>query len=316
MRLSPAVGVAALGLSCLTAHAQSGPPRTPWGDPDLSGRWTNATLTVLERPVEFGAKEFFTEAEAAEYEKTALPRLLAASNLTEEAALSGEFEVGVWVEERSIVPTRRTSLIVGPTGRLPALTAEAQSRAKARGPRQIDLADNPEDRAVGERCLWFQVGGPPMMPGVGYNSNYEIVQTADHLVILAEMGYAVRVIPIGNHVHPPPSIREWQGDSIGRWEADTLVVETTNFNDKVLFRGSSRENLRLVERFTRVSADRIMYQFTAEDPTTWTAPWTAEIPMRRLDGLLYEFACHEGNIGLENILRGARYADRNPLPAR
>jgi hypothetical protein len=291
------------------AHSQSSPMRTPWGDPALAGRWTNATLTLLERPIEFGAKEFFTDAEAAEYEKTALKRFIAASSSVAEAALSGEFDADIWGEARGIVPTRRTSLIIGPTGRLPPLTPEAQRRARARGPRQIDFADNPEDRTAAERCLWFGVGGPPMLPGLVYNSNYEIVQTPTHVVILAEMGGAVRIIPIGDHPRPPASLREWQGYSVGRWDGDTLVVETTNFNDKVLFRGSSRENLRLEERFRRVNADLIMYQFTAEDPSTWTAPWTAEIPMRKLDGLIYEYACHEGNIGLENILRGARATD-------
>ncbi len=314
MQLRFATGVVVAVFFCriagVPALAQTAePPRTPWGHPDLHGRWTNATLTPLERPKEFGAREFFTEAEAVEYQKTALKQLLAANNLTEEAALSGEFEVGVWVEERSIVPTRRTSLIIGPTGRLPAMTAEAQRAAAARGPRNIDFADNPEDRAVGERCLWFQVGGPPMLPGVGYNSNYEIVQTPTHVVILAEMGFSVRIIPLDGRPHLPGTLRDWQGDSVGRWDGDTLVVETTNFNDKVVFRGSTREQLRLTERFTRVDADRIIYRFTVDDPGTWTAPWTAEVPMRPLVGQLYEFACHERNLGLENILRGARYID-------
>jgi hypothetical protein len=298
-------------LSTVTGSGQ-GPtvPRTPWGHPDLQGSWTNSTLTPLERPTELGAKEFFTPAEAAEYQKTALKKFLAANNLTEEAAISGEFEEGVWVEERSLVATRRTSLIIGPTGRVPPLTPAAQKAAAARGPRQIDFADNPEDRMVGERCLWFQVGGPPMLPGVGYNSNYEIVQTPTHLVILAEMGFSVRIIPLDGRPHLPATLRDWQGDSVGRWEGDTLVVETTNFNDKVIFRGSSRARLRLVERFTRVNAGQIMYRLTVEDPDTWTAPWTAEVPMRPLDGRLYEYACHEGNIGLENILRGARYTEK------
>jgi hypothetical protein len=305
-----ALGAGFFLAATITGQGQApGLPRTPWGHPDLQGRWTNATLTPLERPIELGAKEYFTEAEAAEYQKTALKKLLAANNLTEEAAISGEFEEGVWVEERTIVPTRRTSLIVGATGRVPPLTPAAQQEAAARGPRQIDFADNPEDRAVGERCLWFQVGGPPMLPGVGYNSNYEIVQTPTHVAILAEMGFALRIIPLDGRPALPAALREWQGDSVGRWEGDTLVVETTNFNDKVVFRGSSRRALRLVERFRRDRVDRIMYQFTADDPSAWTAPWTAEVPMRPLDGRLYEFACHEGNIGLENILRGARATD-------
>lgn len=286
-------------------------PRTLWGHPDLQGRWTNATVTLLERPVEFGAKEFFTEEEAAEYSKTALERFLEAINFTEEAAISGEFEPGVWVEERNIVPTRRTSLIVGPTGRIPALTSAAQARATARNARRTQIPDDgPEARSLTERCLMFQVGGPPLLPGNGYNSNHQIVQTPNHVVVYSEMGSAVRVIPLGGRPHMPDAIRQWQGDSRGRFEGDTLVVETTNFNDKVQFRGAS-ENLRLVERFQRVDRDTIIYRFTATDPTSWTESWTAEVPMRRLDGLLYEFACHEGNRGLANILSGARATENS-----
>jgi hypothetical protein len=302
--------VVVLALGTITAgQTRTSPPRTPWGHPDLQGRWTNATVTPLERPDELGAREFFTAAEAAEYRKTALARFLAANNLRDEAALSGEFAEGVWVEERGLVQTGRTSLITGPRGRIPTLTSDAQIRANARlALRKQDLADAPEDRTVSERCLWFQVGGPPLVPGVGYNSNYEIVQTARYVTILAEQGYSVRIIPLDGRAHVSPNVRQWMGDSRGRWEGDTLVVETTNFNEKVEFRGS-RENLRLVERFRRVDANTLMYEFMADDPTTWSQPWTAEIPMRTLDGLLYEFACHEGNRGLENILKGARATD-------
>jgi len=287
--------------------------RTPWGDPDLQGRWTNATLTPLERPVDLGARELFTEAEAIEYRKTALQRLLTQNNLREEAALSGEFEPGIWVEERDIVPTRRTSLIMGPTGRLPTFTPEGQKRAAARAAlRKQDRADAPEERGLPERCLWFPVGGPPMLPGLGYNSNYEILQTPEHVTILAEQGYSFRAIALDGRPHVSQNIRLWQGDSRGRWDGDTLIVETTNFNNKVEFRGS-RENLRLVERFRRVDADTIMYEFTAEDPTTWTDSWRAQIPLRKLDGFLYEFACHEGNRGLVNILKGARAMEADAL---
>jgi hypothetical protein len=266
-------------------------------------------LTLLERPVELGAKEHFSKAEAAEYSKTALERLLTAINFREEAALSGEFEPGVWVEERSIVPTLRTSLIIGPGGRLPALTPAARDRSAARLARQKESpADGPESRPLPERCLWFIVGGPPMLPGIGYNSNYQIVQTPTQVVIHTEMGGATRIIPVDGRAHLDPVIRGWQGDSRGRWDGDTLVVETRNFNEKVQFRGST-EQLHLVERFTRVDGDTIVYQFTARDPETWTDSWTAEIPLRRMDALIYEFACHEGNRGLENILKAARYEE-------
>ena len=307
-RLIAAAFVVAFGAVSAGQTPRAG-PRTPWGHPDLQGRWTNATITLLERPVEFGAKEFFTEAEAAEYSKTALERFLAGNSFTEEAAISGEFEPGVWVEERSIVPTRRTSLIVGPTGRIPALTPFAKARVDARNAqRKQNPADGPEARALNERCLWFPIGGPPLLPGIGYNSNHQIVQTRTHVVIYSEMGGSVRVIPLDGRPHLTDEVRQWQGDSRGRFEGDTLVVETTNFNDKVQFRGSS-QNLRLIERFTRTDRDRLIYQVTATDPTSWTDAWTAEVPMRPLEGLLYEFACHEGNRGLANILSVARAVD-------
>lgn len=309
-------GLAAAGvvwLTLTTISAQSGhaaPPRTPWGHPDLQGRWTSATLTPLERPQDLGDKEFFTEAEAAEYAKTALKRFLEQSNLVDEAAISGEFEEGIWAEERSIVPTRRTSLIVGRTGRLPAMTAAGQARAAARAAaRRADSKDSPEERPLAERCLWFPVAGPPMLPGIVYNSNYQIVQTPTHVAIQVEMGNGLRIIPIDGRPHLDSSIRPWLGDSRGRWEADTFVVETTNFNDKRDLRGST-DGLHLVERFRRVSEDMILYQFTADDPATWTAPWTAEVPLTKFESLLYEFACHEGNYSIANVLRGARATER------
>jgi hypothetical protein len=284
-------------------------PRTPWGHPDLQGRWTSATLTPLERPSDLGPKEYFTEAEASEYAKTALERFVAAINMPEEAALAGEFSPDLWGEPRSIVPTRRTSLIVGSTGRLPPLTAEGRQRAAARAAaRKADRADSPEERPLPERCLWFPVEGPPMLPGIVYNSNYEIVQTPTHVAIHVEMGDGVRIIPLDGRPHLPAHVAQWFGDSRGRWEGDTLVVETTNFSDKRDFRGST-DRLRLIERFKRTSQDLLLYEFTAEDPTTWSAPWTAEIPMQPLGGLLYEYACHEGNRSLGNILRAARAAD-------
>jgi len=289
-------------------------PRTPWGHPDLQGRWTSATLTPLERPPEAGTTEFFTEAEAAEYRKIALEVFLRQIGFVEEAAISGEFVEGLWMEDRTIVPTLRTSLIVGPAGRVPPFTAEAQKRAAARAAaRKADRKDGPEDRPLGERCLWFPVSGPPMLPSVVYNSNYEIVQTPTHVAILIEQGSAFRSIPIDGRPHAPNAIRSWHGDSRGRWEGDTLIVETTNFNDKREIRGSG-DGLRLVERFRRAGADTLMYEFTAEDPKTWTVPWTAEVPMRRMDGLLYEFACHEANYSMGNVLKGARFAEATPQP--
>jgi hypothetical protein len=257
-------------------------------------------------------KEFLTDAEAAAYQQNALKRFLESAGLVEEAAISGEFVEGVWMDERTLVSTKRSSLIVGPEGRIPPLTPDGQKRAAARAAvRKLDPADSFEDRTIQERCLWFPVGGPPMIPGVAYNSNYEIVQTPTHVAILAEMGYSFRIIPLDGRPHIDPGLRNWHGDSRGRWEGDTLVVETTNFSEKPAFRGASAD-VRIVERFRRVAADQILYQFTVDDPKTWTTPWTAEIPWRPMKDLIYEFACHEGNYGLVNILKGARAVDDAP----
>jgi len=296
--------------SSAPAASRSPVPRTPWGHPDLQGRWSNGTVTPLERPAELGSKEFFSEAEAAEYAKTAVQQYLKQNGFVEENNISGEYVDDVWGETRTIVPTRRTSLIVGPTGRLPALTRDARERAAARtAVRKADRADSPEERTLGERCLWFVPEGPPMLPGVTYNSNYEIVQTPTHVGIQIEMGNGFRIIPLDGRPHLPPGTGSWLGDSRGRWEGDTLVVETTNFSPKRDMRGSA-EHLRLVERFRRVSADLIMYEFTATDPTTWETPWTAEVPMRKMEALLYEYACHEGNYTLGNVMRAARAAEK------
>jgi hypothetical protein len=310
MRSTAAFVIAAgLAATVLGQTPSSTVPRTPWGHPDLQGVWTNETLTLLERPLELGSKEYFTEAEATEYLKTALDRLLASVNLQQDAALSGEFTPGLWVDVRALVPTRRTSLIVGPTGRIPPLVPAARTRPAAPTQGSDRQTDGPEARSLMERCIAFPVGGPPMLPSVGYNSNYQIVQTPTHVTILAEMGSAVRVIPLDGRPHLPGSLRQWSGDSRGRWEGDTLVVETINFDDKRRFRGSTW-SLQLVERFRRPTRDMIIYEFTATDPDTWADSWTAEIPMRQLGSQIYEFACHEGNYGLANILKGARYEER------
>ena len=247
-------------------------PRTPWGHPDLQGRWTNATLTPLERPAEVGGKEFFTEAEAAEYKKIALDVYSdrSASRRTTSSVPSSRTACG-WTMSTILsvdadVADRRTDRAV------PPFTPEAQKRAAARGgPRKADRKDGPEERTLAERCLWFSIGGPPMLPFV-YNSNYEIVQTPTHVAIQSEQGGSFRTIPLDGRPHLHDTLRQWQGDSRGRWEGDTLVVETTNFTDKRDVRGST-DRLRVVERFRRPDRDTLLYEFTAEDPTTWTAPW-------------------------------------------
>ena len=196
-----------------------------------------------------------------------------------------------------------------PDGRVPPLTALAQKRQQdARTYARQHPADGPESRSLAERCLLWGTAGPPMVPGP-YNNNYQIVQGPGYVLILVEMIHDVRVIPTDGRPHLPASTRQWMGDPRGHWEGDTLVVETTNFTDKTRFRGSD-ENLRVVERFRRVDANTVDYQFTVDDPTAFTKPWSADIPMSHSDGALYEYACHEGNYAMTDILAGARAQEK------
>ena len=284
------------------------PARTPDGHPDLQGIWSNATVTPLERPDELAGKPVLTEQEAAAYEKQIVER----NNVDHRQQVGTEADVALaynaaWYDRGSkVVNTRRTSLIVDPSdGLIPPLTAEAQKRASDRAEaRRLHPADGPEDRSLNERCLLTVTTGPPMLPGP-YNNNYQIVQTPDSVVILNEMIHDVRNIPTDGRPHLPASVRPWKGDSVGHWQGDTLVVDTTNFNDRTNFRGSG-ENLHLVERFTRVDADTLLYQFTVDDPASFTRPWTASIASTKAEGPIFEFACHEGNYGMLGILSGAR----------
>src|SRR6202795_118756 len=275
--------------------------------PDLEGLWSNETLTPLERPRELAGKEFFTEREAAAYEKHIVQTRIDDPN-------DGEGNVAdpkVWWERAvKIVPDRRASLIVDPpSGRVPALTPEAQKRmADQRTEARLHPADKATDRSLQERCILSPTTGPPMLPGP-YNNNYQIVHTRDHVMITVEMIHEVRIISMDGRPHLPQTIRKWLGDSIGHWENNTLVVDTTNVTDKTRFRGSD-ENLHLIERFTRTGPDTILYEFTVDDPTAFVAPWKAEIPMRRTPGPMYEFACHEGNFALGRMLSIARDAEK------
>src|SRR5438093_7478704 len=287
------------------------PPRTPDGQPDLQGVWTNSTLTPLERPAEFAGKPFLTEAEVAVYEQQ-----LAIQNNRDRRDGSADVDVGrayndFWFERGTkVVPTRRSSLIIDPPdGKVPPLTPEAQKKAAARVEyRRLHPADGPEDLGLPTRCLLWPVAGPPMLPG-GYNNNYQIVQGPGYVMILVEMIHDARIIPLDGRPHLPKNVRRWMGDSRGRWDGNTLVVETTNFTDKTNYRGSG-ENLRLIERFTRTGPDQIMYEFTVDDPASFTRPWTAQLSMARIKGPIYEYACHEGNYGMEGILSGARAEEK------
>lgn len=287
------------------------PPRTADNKPDLQGIWTNGTITPLERPREFAGKEFLTAAEAAELEKQTRDRNNGDRRDTNpEADLTVGYNDFWWDRGTKVVSTRRTSLIVDPPdGRIPPLTAEAQKRASARAEeRRLHPPDGPEDRTLADRCIVRGNTGPPMLPA-GYNNNYQIVQTSGHVMILIEMIHDARIIPLDGRPHLPGTVRQWLGDPRGRWEGDTLVVETTNYTDKTNFRGSG-QNLRVVERFTRLDEDTLLYQFTVHDPESFTRPWSAEIPMKKVPGPIFEYACHEGNHSMTFMLNADRAEEK------
>jgi hypothetical protein len=273
---------------------------------DLQGVWTNATPTPLERPKELAGREFYTDAEMAANAKRA-------QEPTSTEVLGGtgahyNFEqFGLDPNQAKLTLSKRTSIIVDPSdGHIPPMTAEGRQRAAARAEarRSKGAFDGPETRPLSERCIIWPNTGPPMLPGP-YNSNIQILQGEGAVVILHEMNHDARVIPLDGRPHPGPKIRSYMGDSRGHWEGKTLVVDTTNYNDKLNFRGSS-ENLHVVERFTRTDENSILYRFTVEDPATWTLPWSGELILAKTQGPLFEFACHEGNYGMPNTLRGAR----------
>ena len=297
------------------------PPRTADGQYDLQGIWDFSTITPLERPSALGDKQVLTAEEARAFEEAENRRLNRDLIDPEKGGVNyppggvvpyNEF----WYERgSSVVETRRTSLIVDPPdGRLPPFTPEAQQRVdgQAAASREDQLgrsrADSWEDRPLVERCIVGLNEGPPMIPGA-YNNHVQILQTRGHVVLLTEMIHSARVVPLNGRPHLPTDLRQWRGDSRGRWEGRTLVIETKNFRGQTNVRGSSA-NLRLVERLTRVDADTLLYEFTVTDPTTWTKPWTAAIPMRRAPGPMYEYACHEDNYGLRGVLLGARAQEK------
>ena len=316
---------AGIAILCLTADFAVGqaidaaPLRTPDGQPDLQGIWTFRTITPLQRPNALEGKEVLTPEEAATFEQ-AENRRLNRDLIDPEKGGAGyppASQGGVvaynefWYERgNQLTEDRRTSLIVDPPdGRIPPLTAEAQERAEARRAYQREHpADSWEDLNPQVRCIMANNSGPPMVPGP-YNNNVQLLQSPEHVVIFNEMIHNARIVRLDGRAHLPQSVRQWAGDSRGHWEGETLVLETTNFRPERNFRGSST-NLRLVERFTRVDADTLLYEFTAEDPTTWTRPWTVVVPMKKIEGPLYEFACHEGNYGLAGILAGARAREK------
>ena len=291
-------------------------PRTPDGHPDLQGIWTNATITPLERPAELASKPTLTDAEAAVFEKKSAQELADVDGKSESPLLAAAGSNGtggynvLFIDRGSelarVDGVKRTSLIVDPPdGKIPRLTPQGARNFRIEG---VGGVNSIKDRPLSERCLlgFGSTSGPPMLP-VLYNNNYQIVQTPDAIMILVEMVHDARIIRM-NGTHPPPDVRQWLGDSIGHWEGDTLVVDTTNFTNKTRFRGSG-ENLHVVERFTRVAPDAILYKATIEDPATYTKPWTVEYPFLATKGPIYEYACHEGNYAEFDILGGARKRD-------
>jgi len=287
-------------------------PRTPDGQPDLQGFWTNATFTPLERPKNV-TKEFYTREEALELVKHAAAQ---EAELTEPGTVADvhyDFtQFGLDRSQGAMALNLRTSLIVAPPdGRLPPLSAEGQRRAAERVAARKSRGgghDAVQNEPLGARCILMDRNGPPMLGGA-YNNTYQIMQAPGYVMILVEMLHDVRIIPLDGRPHLPPNVRQWTGSSRGRWEGQTLVIETTNLTDKFAFLGSS-ENMRLTERFTRTAEDTLRYQFTVDDPATWTRPWSAEVPWKKDIGPIFEHACHEGNYGLYNTLAGARVEEK------
>ena len=309
------LAAAAVALAPLPAFAQSGGvPRTAWDKPDLGGVWNFATLTPMERPAALAGQERLTEEDVANIvaRSAQFTELLSERGVGGNTGTYDEF----WFDFGSDVSAdRRTSLVVDPpNGRIPDRTPTARERQAAR---RAYLAEHPadswEDRNLAERCLVGFNSGPPMAPSA-YNNVFQLFLTEDHVVILNEMVHDARIVPLDGRDDLDPDIRQWLGSSRGYWDGDTLVVETANFRDETNFRGVTRD-MRLVERFTRADADTLLYEFTIIDPRTFVRPWTAEVPMALSPMPTFEYACHEGNYGLEGILGGTRAEEREAAAA-
>ena len=304
------LAVAGVAGQTQTVAADRGSSQTPWGDPDLQGTWTNTSTTPLERPDDLAGQELLTDEErTARDEERALT-----ADRPPPPGQTGSYNT-FWFERGTL--STRTSLIVDPPdGKLPPLLSIGEDRRAEQAEARGRDPDGPEDRNLYERCISRGLPGA-MMPGF-YNHNYQILQTPGYVAIYVEMVHDARIIPLDGRPHVEPDIRQWLGDSRGRWEGETLVVETTNFknvNGRGLTVFGSNEHTHLVERFTRVDADTIDYQFTLNDSTEYASPWTAAIPMTTLEGVLFEYACHEGNYAIENILAGARTAEKTAREA-
>jgi hypothetical protein len=314
-------GAARAQTSRTKTAATNAPLRTPWGAPDLQGIWDRHTITPLQRPAGKESQDAFSDEEVASLEASA-----ERNNVDRNRKIGTDLDVGrayneFWWDRSTKTTGNRIALIVDPPdGRIPALTPAGAERAKQEGntPASRSLGSGGRgaaywgDRSLWERCL---TQGSPRLGAAAYNANFMIVQSADSVVILHEQIHEARVIPLDGRPHlpptmQPPTVQQWMGDSRGHWEGDTLVIDTTNFSDKTNFAGSA-ENLHMIERIRRLDKDTLSYIVTFEDPTTWTRPWTVDLPMPMTKGTMYEYACHEGNYGLYGILAGAREQEKD-----
>jgi hypothetical protein len=332
-------GLVALAVATVGAQQPAAPgaamPRTPWGDPDLQGVWDYWTFTPLERPKELAGKAVLTDEEVEQMARRFRDQAVAGDARRPTSGDPGAYSQEAWTDRSRASLLKQTSLIVDPPdGRIPPLTPQAQKAAeshRAAGGHPVRMRtdgvgdEDPEDRGLSERCLLGFSTGPPFQPG-GYNNNVQIVQTPGYVMLLLEMNHDARIIPMDRRPHLPGPMRLWLGDSRGRWEGNTLVIETTNFTPKVASfsarRGASGyelgsgEHLRLVERFRRIDDRTLQYEFTVDDPTTFTKPMTGQFPMNWSEQQIYEYACHEGNYGLRNILTGGRAEEQRGADER
>jgi len=297
--------------------SSSAVPSTAWGAPNLQGVWDFRSLTPMERPEDLSGSEVFTAEEAAQFAADTIRRRSRDNDTSDRVVPYNDF----WFDEGTSVTTDRTSLVIDPSdGRVPAKTPEAVQRQSALEQARRGVSNHEptpggfvEDLGPGGlqvRCILGFNSGPPMEPSA-YNNNLQLFQTPDTVVLFAEMNHNARIVPLNGEAHVEDSVRQWTGDSRGRWDGDTLVVETTNFLRETNFmQGATSPHLTLIERFTRVDADTLQYDVTVDDPAVWTRPWTYSVPMQRNAEPVYEYACHEGNYYMENMLRG-QFAD-NP----
>jgi hypothetical protein len=304
-RLSILAALVVLAAASVGAQSKKAAvPRTADDRPDLQGLWDFAQLTPLERPGEFAGKEQITDQEAEEF---AAKRIETTNKDKRDGGAAADVERAYndfWWDFGTRIAKQPSLVVDPPDGRIPAQTQDAQDRIAARRNRY----DNVEERPLAERCILGFNSGPPMVPSA-YNNNVQIVQTRNHIVIVNEMIHSARIVDMSGRPHPSKEMRFLTGDAVGRWDGDTLVVDTTNFSKEGGFRGAT-PNLHLVERFTRVDDKTLRYEFTVDDPATWTKKWSASIPMTLSNELMFEYACHEGNHGLEGVLKGARYQDK------